>query len=91
MVFYEEKLPVSKKTYYNFSYCLLVWYFSNSKSLQKIEQIQERALRFLYNDHTSSHNDLLVKTDKCKMLVAGQRILCIQIFKTVKQLIPPFM
>ena len=68
-----------------------MWYFSSAKLLQKIEQLQGRALRFLYNDHTSSYNDLLLKSDKCMMLVARQRILCIEIFKTVKQLNPPFM
>ena len=46
----------------NFEYCPLVWHFSSSKSLQNIEKLQERALRFLCNDHTSSHNDLLVKS-----------------------------
>ena len=68
-----------------------MWYFSSAKSLQKIEQLQERALRFLHNDHISSYNDLLLQSDKCTMLVASQRILCIEIFKTVKQLNPPFM
>ena len=68
-----------------------MWYFSSSKSLQKIEKIQERPLRFLYNEHTSSYDDLLLKSNKCTMLVARQRILCIEIFKTVKQLNPPFM
>ena len=68
-----------------------MWYFSSSKSLQKIEKIQERALRFLYNDHTSSYGDLLLKSNKCTMLVARQRILCVEIFKTVKLLNPPFM
>ena len=69
-----------------------MWYFSSSKSLQKIEKLQERALRFLYNDHTSSYVILLLlKSNKCTMLVARQRILCIEIFKTVKQSNPPFM
>ena len=52
--FHEKKILVQSFVYSNFSYCPLVWYFSSSKSLQKIEQIQERALRFLCNDHTSS-------------------------------------
>ncbi len=89
--FNEKKILVQSFVYSNFNYCPLVWYFSSSKSLQKIEQLQERALRFLYNDHTSSYNNLLLKSDKCTMLIARQRILCIEIFKTVKQLNPPFM
>ena len=43
----EREVLVQSFVYSNFNYCPLVWYFSSSKSLQKIEKIQERALRFL--------------------------------------------
>ena len=86
-----KQILVQSFVYSNFNYCPLVWYLSSSKSLQRIEKLQERALRFLYNDHTSSYDELLSKSNKCTMLVARQRILCIEIFKTVKQLNPPFM
>ncbi len=89
--FQEKKILVQSFVYSNFDYCPLVWYFSSSKSLQKIEKLQERALRFLYNDHTSSYNDLLSRSSKCTMHVARQRLLCIEIFKTLNHLNPPFM
>ena len=80
--FKEKKIhSCSELVYSNFNYCPLVWYFSSAKSLQKIEQLQERALRFLYNDHISSYNDLLLKSDKCTMLVARQRIDLLAILK----------
>ena len=75
----------------NFNYCPLVWYFSSSKSLQKIERIQERALRFLYNYHKSSYDDLLITSKKCTMQLARQGTLCIEIFKTIKNLNPTFI
>ena len=86
-----KQILLQSFVYSNFNYCLLVWYFSSSKPLQKIEKSQERALRFLYNDRTISYHDLLLKSNKCMMLFARQRILCIEIFKTVKQLNPLFM
>ena len=89
--FAEKEVLVQSFVYSNFNYCPLVWYFSSSKSLQKIERIQERALRFLYNDHKSSYNDLLIRSKKCPMQVARQRTLCIEIFKTIKNLNPSFM
>ena len=67
--FKEKQILVQSYMYSNFNYCPLVWYFSSSKSLQKIEQLHERALRFLYNDYTSSY-DLLLKSNKCTMLIA---------------------
>ena len=89
--FAEKEVLVQSFVYANFNYCPLVWYFLSSKSLQKIERIQERALRFLYNDHKSSYYDLLIRSKKCTMQVARQRNLCIEIFKTIKNLNPPFM
>ena len=61
------------------------------KSLQKIEKLQERALRFLYNDHKSSCNDLLLKSGRCTMQVSRQRTLCIDIYKTMNNLNPPYI
>ena len=89
--FAEEEDLVQSFVYSNFNYCPLVWYCSSSKSLQKIERIQERALRFLYNDHKSSYDDLRTRSRKCTMLVARQRTLCIEVVKTIRDLNPPFM
>ena len=89
--FAEKEVLVQSFVYSNFNYCPLVWYFSSPESLQKIERIQERALRFLYNDHKSSYDDLPTRSKKCTMQVARQRTLCIEIFKTIRNLNPPSM
>ena len=89
--FNEKKILVQSFVYSNFDYCPLVWYLSSTKSLQKIEKIQERALRFLHNDHLSSYSDLLSKSERCTMHVSRLRVLCIEIFKTLKNLNPSFM
>ena len=83
--FAEKEILVQSFVYSNFNYRPLVWYFSSTKSLQKIEKIQERRLRFLQNDHVSSYQDLLLKSNRSTMLVSRQRILCIEIFKTLKK------
>ena len=54
----------------NFNYCPLVWIFSTAKSLNKIESLQKRALRFLYNDYSISYEGLLEKAGKVKMIVS---------------------
>ena len=45
----------------NLNYCPVVWHFCPAKNLQKMERIQERALRFIYSSHSSSYNELLEK------------------------------
>ena len=89
--FEQKKVLVQSFVYSNFNYCPLVWHFSSMKSLQKIEKSQESALGFLYNDHKSSYNDLLLKSRRCTMQVSRQRTLCIEIYKTMNDLNPLFM
>ena len=35
----------------NFNYCPLIWHFCSQCNTNKLEKVQERALRFVYNDH----------------------------------------
>jgi hypothetical protein len=39
----------------NFNFCLLAWHFCTDKNKKKLENVQERALRFVYDDYTSSY------------------------------------
>ena len=75
----------------SFNYCPLVWHFCAAKDTRKIEKIQERALKFLYNDYTSSYEALLSKANKPTMEVKRLRTLAIEIFKTINGLNPAFM
>ena len=75
----------------NFNYCLLVWMFSSASSLKKIENLQKRALRFLYNDYEILYEKLLLKSDRPIMNVNRLRKLCIEIYKTINNLNPEFM
>ena len=42
-----------------FNYCPLIWMFCSRKQNRKINSIHERALRIIYQNHTSSYCDLL--------------------------------
>ena len=46
--FKEKKFLINSYFYSNFTYCPLVWIFSHTKSLKKVEVLQKRALLFLY-------------------------------------------
>ena len=65
--------------------------FSSASSLKKIENLQKRALRFLYNDYEISHEKLLLKSDRAIMNVNRLRILYTEIYKTINSLNPNFM
>ena len=75
----------------NFSYCPLVWMFSTAASLKKIENLQKRALRFLYNNYQLTYEELLDKANSLTMNVKRLRFLCVEIYKTINNLNPSFM
>jgi hypothetical protein len=43
----------------NFNFCPLAWHFCTDKKFKKLEKVQERALRFIYEDYNSSYEELL--------------------------------
>jgi hypothetical protein len=45
----------------NFNYCSVTWHFCSEKNTKKMEKIQERALRFIYNDYVLNYEELLEK------------------------------
>ena len=57
----ERKILINSFIYANFNYCPPVWHFSSRKSINKMENIQERALRFLLNNYSSDFETLLKK------------------------------
>ena len=44
-----------------FKYCPLIWMMHSRKANRDMNKIQERALRFIYNDYSSSFEELLEK------------------------------
>ena len=65
--------------------------FSSKRSLNKIENLQKRAFRFVLDDYTSSYELLLEKSGKPNMNLARERLLCIKVYKTLNSLNPCFM
>ena len=75
----------------NFNYCPLVWHFTSMTSTNKIESIQKRALRLLFNDYTSTYDSLIAKANKPTMGLKRYRTLALEIFKTLNVSNPTYM
>ena len=92
MSFNAERVLINSYIISNFNYCPLLWIFSTAKSLNKIESLQKRVLRFLwYDDYSVSYEGLLEKAGKVKMNVNRLRNVCVEIFKSINKLNPEFM
>ena len=75
----------------SFSYCPLAWHFCSSTSTNKLEKVQERALRFINNDVTSSLPDLLKQTNTQPLHVRRMKLMACEVFKIVNDLSPKYI
>ena len=89
--FKEKEILIDSSVYANFNYCPLIWHFCSAKFVRKIERIQKRALRILYNDFDSDYNTLPDKLGKCTMEVKRLRTLRLEILKTLNKLNSAFI
>ena len=75
----------------NFNYCPLVWHLCGKSDTAKMEKIQERALRFVFNDLSSSYSDLLRRSSKPSLLLSRLRKLSIEVYKITTLSGPSFL
>ena len=75
----------------HFGYCPLVWMFHSRKLNNRINNIHERALRLVYNDYTSSFQNLLDKDDSVSIHIRNIHTLAIELFKVANFMSPEIM
>ena len=64
----------------NFNFCPLSWHFCSEANRNKIEKIQERALRFIYNDYNSTYENLLMVSKLPTLKVRRLRTMAIEVY-----------
>ena len=74
-----------------FGYCPLVWLFCSRNANNRMNRIQERALRIVYNDKISSYSDLLERDNSVTIHSRNLQVLATEIFKVKHNLASPVM
>jgi hypothetical protein len=74
-----------------FNYCPIIWHFCCKRKLKMIEKIQERALRFVFNDECTSYNDLLLRIKKDTMQTQRLKSILVFVYKCVHNLGPTYL
>jgi hypothetical protein len=75
----------------NFNYCPLVWHFCGKSNSNKLERLQERGLRFVFDDETTTYQSLLDKAKLPTLAIARLRQLAIEVFKAMNHLTPSYI
>ena len=77
----------------NFNYCPLVWFFTSRDSINKIDKIHERALRFVLKDHVSCYKDILLNSgfDSFRIYAVKFKSLMIELYKILEGMTPNYL
>ena len=73
-----------------FNYCPLVWHFCGDGSIHKMEKIQERALRFVFNDYMSEYKYLLQKNGESTLYLKRVRVMAQEVYKAINNQSPKY-
>ena len=88
-----QKRRIILKTFIEsqFSYCPLVWMFCSRTMNKKINHVHERALRLVYQDYSSTFEELLRKDNSMTFHHRNIHQVAIEMYKVKHDLSPPFM
>ena len=91
MPLYKKKILMSSFVQSQFSYCTMLWMFCSRNLNDKINRIQERALRLVYRDKKSTFEELLNKDNSVKVHVKNLQIIVTEMFKVKKKVSKCFL
>ncbi len=75
----------------NFTYCCHIWYFCSPTLREKVEKIQFRGLRYVYNDYDSTYEALLERSGMQSIDLFIQKTILVEIFKSLHKIGATYM
>ena len=88
----DAKLLLYKTTIMPYlTYCHLTWHFCKASDTRKVERIQERALRIVYNSHSETYMNLLDRAKLPSLLNSRLQDIVILMYKVKYRLVPDFI
>ena len=73
----------------NLNYCSTVYHHCCMSDSKKLEQIQRRFLRYVFNDFESSYQNLLERSQKSSLYINRLRLTLEMVFKIMNDQLPP--
>ena len=87
----KRRILMKSYIFSQFNYCPLVWMCHSRNLNNKINRIQERALRIVYRDYKSSFKELLQKDKSITIHQKNLQYLAIEIYKVKMGISPKIM
>ena len=74
-----------------FTYCSLIWGNNNKTQAARLEKLQERAIRLVFDDYRSDYLGLLARANIDTIAARNDKILCKLVFNAVNCFTPPYI
>ena len=87
----KERLVFNAVIKSHFNYCPLIWMFSSRRSNNLINRIHKMSLRTVYNDTSSTFQELLQLNRSVSTHYKNIQTLATEVFKVVNNICPPSM
>ena len=68
-----------------------IWYFTSWENINKMQKIQERALRFVPKDSTSDYEHLLSKCGVDSFRISSLKPMAVEIYKILNGMCPEYL
>ena len=72
----------------NLNFCPIIWHFCSQTNTEKLEKLQYRALRIVYNDYPFSYEDLLHRVNTTTLHLGRMQSIAIETFKCLNGIAP---
>ena len=75
----------------NFQYCNVVWMFTGRTNLNRLDRLNERAIRMIYNDKVTDYHVLLMQNNQLSVYKLCFKSLLCMMFKVWNNTAPQFL
>ena len=75
----------------NFNYCPIIWHFCSKVNTEKLEKLQYRGLKIVYNCYESSYEELLTRANLPTLHLGRLRTIALETYKCINNSAPKYI
>ena len=75
----------------NFNYCPIIWHFCSKVNTEKLEKLQYRGLKIVYNCYESSYEELLTRANLPTLHLGRLRTIALETYKCIYNSAPKYI
>ena len=75
----------------HFQYCSVVWHNCSKTDVKKLERLQKRGLRYVFNDFEASYEELLDRANMCTLETLRWRAMVVTVYRILHGLAPTYL